>query len=125
MTRYLKGGNDSLAVYRDSSRPTFVAQEFMPEMLQTLLTERFQLKLRRETRNCRFTRSGSRRWASSSPNRCRTRNAPAAPPDTVTVIGGGNSSGSASDLGGGWSFTIGEQPDPDPQDDHASTWPRR
>ena len=28
VTRYLKGGNDSLAVYRDSSRPTFVAQEF-------------------------------------------------------------------------------------------------
>ena len=38
VTRYLKGGNDSLAVYRDSSRPTFVAQEFrsmvdsMPEL---------------------------------------------------------------------------------------------
>ena len=37
-TRYLKGGNDSLAVYRDNSRPTFVAQEFrsmvdsMPEL---------------------------------------------------------------------------------------------
>ena len=38
VTRYLKGGNDSLAVYRDSSRPTYVAQEFrsmvdsMPEL---------------------------------------------------------------------------------------------
>jgi hypothetical protein len=37
-TRYLKGGNDSLAVYRDNSRPTFVAKEFrsmvdsMPEL---------------------------------------------------------------------------------------------
>jgi hypothetical protein len=36
--RYLKGGNDSLAVYRDTTRPTFVAQEFrsmvdsMPEL---------------------------------------------------------------------------------------------
>ena len=35
---YLKGGNDQLAVYRDNSRPTFVAQEFrtmvdgMPEL---------------------------------------------------------------------------------------------
>jgi hypothetical protein len=34
----LQGGNDQLAVYRDSSRPTFVAQEFrsmiarMPEL---------------------------------------------------------------------------------------------
>ena len=38
VTRYLEGGNDSLAVYRDNSRPTFVAQEFrsmvdaMPEL---------------------------------------------------------------------------------------------
>jgi hypothetical protein len=37
-TRYLKGGNDQLAVYRDNSRPRFVAQEFrsmvdqMPEL---------------------------------------------------------------------------------------------
>ncbi len=37
-TRYLEGGNDQLAVYRDDSRPTFVAQEFrtmvdrMPEL---------------------------------------------------------------------------------------------
>lgn len=28
VTSYLKGGNDALAVYRDSDRPTFVAQEF-------------------------------------------------------------------------------------------------
>jgi hypothetical protein len=28
VTRYLEGGNDQLAVYRDNSRPTFVAQEF-------------------------------------------------------------------------------------------------
>ena len=28
VTRYLEGGNDNLAVYRDDSRPTFVAQEF-------------------------------------------------------------------------------------------------
>jgi hypothetical protein len=38
VTRYLEGGNDQLAVYRDNSRPTFVAQEFrtmvdqMPEL---------------------------------------------------------------------------------------------
>lgn len=28
VTRYLEGGNDNLAVYRDNRRPTFVAQEF-------------------------------------------------------------------------------------------------
>ena len=44
MTRYLAGGNDGLAVYRDNSRPTFVAQEFrlmvdsMPE-LTTYMTD--------------------------------------------------------------------------------------
>ena len=38
VTGYLEGGNDRLAVYRDKSRPTFVAQEFremtdqMPEL---------------------------------------------------------------------------------------------
>jgi hypothetical protein len=38
VTRYLEGGNERLAVYRDNSRPTFVAQEFrtmldrMPEL---------------------------------------------------------------------------------------------
>jgi hypothetical protein len=38
VTRYLQGGNDQLAVYRDNSRPTFVAREFqamvegMPEL---------------------------------------------------------------------------------------------
>jgi hypothetical protein len=38
VNRYLEGGNERLAVYRDSSRPTFVAQEFrtmvdrMPEL---------------------------------------------------------------------------------------------
>lgn len=38
VTRYLEGGNNQLAVYRDRSRPTFVAQEFrdlvnrMPEL---------------------------------------------------------------------------------------------
>jgi hypothetical protein len=38
VTRYLEGGNNSLAVYRDNGRPTFVVQEFrsmldsMPEL---------------------------------------------------------------------------------------------
>jgi hypothetical protein len=38
VTRYLEGGNDQLAIYRDGSRPTFVAHEFetmvaqMPEL---------------------------------------------------------------------------------------------
>jgi hypothetical protein len=37
---YLKGGNDELAVMRDGSRPTFVAQEFrsMVEMMPELTT---------------------------------------------------------------------------------------
>lgn len=46
VTRYLQGGNDQLAVYRDSSRPTFVAQKFramtaqMPELTAYMPTLR-------------------------------------------------------------------------------------
>ena len=42
VTGYLKGGNDSLAVYRDNQRPTFVAKEFrsmvdsMPELTTSM-----------------------------------------------------------------------------------------
>ncbi len=42
VTGYLKGGNDSLAVYRDNERPTFVAKEFrsmvdsMPELTTSM-----------------------------------------------------------------------------------------
>jgi hypothetical protein len=39
-TRYSQGGNDQLAVYRDSSRPTFVAEEFrsMVDQMPALAT---------------------------------------------------------------------------------------
>ena len=46
VTKYLAGGNDGLAVYRDNSRPTFVAQEFrsmvdsMPELTTYMPTMR-------------------------------------------------------------------------------------
>jgi hypothetical protein len=40
VTRYLDGGNEQLAVYRDNSRPTFVAQEFrtMVDQMPVLTT---------------------------------------------------------------------------------------
>lgn len=45
VTRYLEGGNQALAVYRDRARPTFVASEFrsMVETMPTLTT--FEPKL--------------------------------------------------------------------------------
>jgi hypothetical protein len=56
VSRYLAGGNEQLAVYRDKARPTFVAQEFrtivdrMPE-LTTLMpeTRRYLLEFPRVT----------------------------------------------------------------------------
>ena len=62
VTRYLSGGNDSLAVYRDNSRPTFVAQEFrsmvdsMPELTTYMPTVRRYLL---DTRSsfCRMPRA--------------------------------------------------------------------
>jgi hypothetical protein len=40
VTRYLDGGNEHLAVYRDNARPTFVAQEFrtMVDQMPVLTT---------------------------------------------------------------------------------------
>jgi uncharacterized protein (TIGR03435 family) len=76
------------------------------EMLQTLLTERFQLKVHRESKELPVyvlgvSKAGAK-LAESKPD----PNAPVAPPDTVTVTGGGNNSTIGVDLGGGKSFTM-------------------
>ena len=78
------------------------------EMLQSLLADRFQLKLHRETKELPVyvlgvSKAGAR-LTESKPD----PNAPAAPPDTVTVTGGGNNSTIGLDLGGGKSFTLAD-----------------
>ena len=80
----------------------------IPEMLRTLLADRFQVKQHRETKELPVyvlgvAKSGARLTeAASDPN------APAAPPDTVNVTGGGNSSGAGVNLGGGRSFNMAD-----------------
>jgi uncharacterized protein (TIGR03435 family) len=76
------------------------------EMLQTLLTERFQLKLRRETKDLPVYVLGVSKAGAKLTESKPDPNAPAAPPDTVTVTGGGNNSTIGLDLGGGKSFTM-------------------
>jgi hypothetical protein len=47
VTGYLEGGNERLAVYRDNSRPTFVAQEFRTMVDQMRVLTTFMPNLRR------------------------------------------------------------------------------
>jgi hypothetical protein len=47
VTRYLEGGNERLAVYRDGARPTFVAQEFRAMIDQVPLLTAYMPNMRR------------------------------------------------------------------------------
>jgi uncharacterized protein (TIGR03435 family) len=75
------------------------------EMLQTLLAERFQLKHHRETRELPVYVLGVSRGGPKLTESKPDPNAPA-PPDTVTVTGGGNNAAIGLDLGGGKSFNL-------------------
>jgi uncharacterized protein (TIGR03435 family) len=81
------------------------AADKVPEMFQTLLAERFQLKLHRETKELPVyvlgVSKGGAKLTESKPD----PSAPA-PSDTVTIAGGGNNSTIGLDLGGGKSFTM-------------------
>lgn len=76
------------------------------EMLQTLLTERFQLKTHREAKELPVYVLGVSKAGTKLTESKPDPNAPAAPPDTVTVAGGGNNTSIDVDLGGGRSFTV-------------------
>ena len=82
------------------------AADKVPEMLQTLLAERFQVKLHRETKELPVYVLGVSKAGAKLTESKPDPNAPAAPADTVTVTGGGNNSSIGLDLGGGRSFTL-------------------
>lgn len=86
--------------------PDGVAPAKVPEMLQTLLAERFQVKLHRETKELPVYALGASKSGVKLTESAPDPNAPAAPPDTVNVVGGGTGAGVSLDLGNGSSFTL-------------------
>ena len=88
--------------------PEGVPGSKVPEMLQTLLADRFQVKQHRETKDLPVYVLGVSKNGAKLTESVKDPNAPAAPPDTVTVTAGGNSSGAGVNLGGGRSFNLAE-----------------
>ena len=86
--------------------PDGVPPSKVPEMLQTLLAERFQLKFHRETKDLPVYALGASKSGIKLTESAPDPNAPATPPDTVNVVGGGTGAGVSLDLGGGSSFTL-------------------
>ena len=79
----------------------------VPEMLQTLLAERFQLKLHRETKELPVYVLGVAKTGAKLKESAPDPDAPAAPAGAVNVTGTGSGAGVSIDMGGGSSFTLG------------------
>jgi len=87
--------------------PAGVPGTKIPEMIQTLLADRFQLKQHRETKDLPVYVLGVSKNGAKVTESANSGSA-AAPRDTVTVTAGGNSSGAGVDLGGGKSFSMAD-----------------
>jgi uncharacterized protein (TIGR03435 family) len=86
--------------------PDGVPTSKVPDMLAALLVERFQLKFHREMRELPVYALGTAKAGAKVIESAPDPNAPAAPPDTVNVVGGGTGAGVSLDLGNGSSFTL-------------------
>ena len=79
----------------------------LPQMFQALLTDRFQMKSHRETKEFAvFALTVSKNGLTLQPS-ASAPEVPSDKPPAVTVTAAGNASGSGADLGGGSSFTLG------------------
>jgi uncharacterized protein (TIGR03435 family) len=79
----------------------------LPLMFQALLADRFQMKSHRETKEFAvFALTVSKDGLKLQPAASAPESSSDKPP-AVTVTAGGNASGSGADLGGGSSFTLG------------------
>ena len=79
----------------------------LPQMFQALLADRFQMKSHRETKEFAvFALTASKDGVTLQPS-ATAPEAPSDKPPAVTVTAGGNASGSGADLGGGSSFSLG------------------
>jgi len=88
--------------------PDGVPASQVPAMLRTLLEDRFQMKVHRESKDLPVyvlgvSKAGAR-LTESKPD----PNTPAEPAGTVNVSGGGNSTGVGVDIGGGRSFAVAD-----------------
>jgi uncharacterized protein (TIGR03435 family) len=84
--------------------PDGVPGSQIPEMLQALLAERFQLKVHHETKDLPVYVLGVGKGGAKLTESAPVANAPAGAP--VNISGGGNASGVSVDLGSGASFTF-------------------
>ena len=87
--------------------PDGAPREQLPQMLQALLANRFQMKSHREKKEFAvFALTVSKNGLTLQPS-ASAADAPSDKPPAVTVTAGGNASGSGADLGGGSSFALG------------------
>jgi len=88
--------------------PDGVPGSKVPEMLQSLLADRFQLKQHRETKDLPVYVLGVSKNGTKLTESVKDPNAPAAPPNTVTVTAAGSAASTDVDLGNGRSFGLAD-----------------
>lgn len=88
--------------------PEGVPGSKVPEMLQSLLADRFQLKQRRETKELPVYVLGVSKSGAKLTESVKDPNAAAAPPNTVTVTAAGSAARTDVDLGNGRSFGLAD-----------------
>lgn len=92
--------------------PDGAPRELVPQMIQALLAERFQMKSHREQKEfsvyaLTVSKDGlTLKPSAPAPQKPASDKASERPP-AVTVTAGANASGSGADMGGGSSFTLG------------------
>jgi uncharacterized protein (TIGR03435 family) len=80
----------------------------IPEMIATLLADRFQLKQHRESKELPVYVLGVSKNGAKVTESAKDPNDATAPPNTLTVTASGNSAGSNVNLGGGRSFELAD-----------------
>jgi uncharacterized protein (TIGR03435 family) len=88
--------------------PDGVPGSEVPAMLRTLLEDRFQMKVHRESKDLPVYVLGVSKAGARLTESKVDPNAPAEPAGTVNVSGGGNSTGVGVNIGGGRSFAIAD-----------------
>jgi uncharacterized protein (TIGR03435 family) len=88
--------------------PEGVPTSQVPAMLRTLLEDRFQMKVHRESKDLPVYVLGVAKGGAKLTESVPDPNAPADPAGTVNVSGGGNNAGVGVTIGGGRSFAVAD-----------------